>query len=195
MPPSLVLVRHGETEWSRELRHTGRTDVPLTAAGREQALLAGARLATIEFARVLVSPLQRAGDTAELAGLRDRAQVADDLIELDYGDYEGRTTPEIREQRPGWDLWADGTPSGEPLDAAGARADRVIESVAGLEGDVALVAHGHILRILAARWIGLEPRWGGALPLSTGALCRLGHERERRAIWRWNDTSHLEVHR
>ena len=194
MPPSLVLVRHGETEWSRELKHTGLTDVPLTAAGREQALLAGARLATVEFERVLVSPLQRARDTAELAGLHDRAEVCDDLVEVDYGDYEGRRTVDIREERPGWDLWNDGAPGGEPLDAAGARADRVIARVEALDGEVALVAHGHILRILAARWLGLEARWGGAFPLQTGALCRLGHERERRAIVRWNATSHLEAH-
>jgi probable phosphoglycerate mutase len=194
MPPSVILIRHGETEWSRELRHTGRTDVPLTAAGREQALLAGARLATNELTCVLVSPLQRARDTAELAGLRARAQVVDDLVEVDYGDYEGRTTLEIREERPGWDLWNDGCPNGEPLDAAGARVDRVLERVADLDGEVVLVAHGHILRILTARWIGLEARWGGAFPLQTGAMCRLGHERERRAILRWNATSHLEAH-
>jgi probable phosphoglycerate mutase len=194
MPPSVILMRHGETEWSRELRHTGRTDVPLTAAGREQALLAGARLATNELTCVLVSPLQRARDTAELAGLRARAQIVDDLVEIDYGDYEGRTTPEIREERPGWDFWNDGCPNGEPLEAAGARADRVLERIADLDGKVVLVAHGHILRILTARWIGLEARWGGVFPLQTGAMCRLGHERERRAILRWNATSHLEAH-
>ena len=194
MPPSLVLVRHGETEWSRDLRHTGRTDVALTPAGREQALLAGARLGTIEFVRVLVSPLQRARDTAELAGLQAKAEVCDDLVEIDYGDYEGRTTLDVREERPGWDLWNDGCPNGESLEDAGARADRVIAQVEDLDGDVALVAHGHILRILTARWIGLEPRCGGAFPLETGAVCRLGHERERRAILRWNATSHLEAH-
>ena len=194
MPPSLVLVRHGETEWSRESRHTGRTDVALTASGREQALLAGARLATIDFARVLVSPLQRARDTAELAGLKEKAEVCDDLVEVDYGDYDGRTTLEVREERPGWDFWKDGCPNGEPHEAAGARADRVIAQIEELDGEVALVAHGHILRILTARWIGLDPRFGGAFPLETGALCRLGHERERRAILRWNATSHLEAH-
>ena len=194
MRPSLALVRHGETEWSRDLRHTGRTDVPLTAAGREQALLAGARLATIEFERVLVSPLQRARDTAELAGLSAKVEVCDDLVELDYGDYEGRTTEDIRGERPGWDLWSDGCPNGEPLEAAAARADRVIELVGAIDGEVALVAHGHILRILTARWIGLGPAFGGAFPLETGALCGLGYERERRAVVRWNATSHLEAH-
>jgi probable phosphoglycerate mutase len=194
MPPSLILVRHGETEWSRDLRHTGRTDVPLTAAGREQALLAGARMSTTEFACVLVSPLLRARDTAELAALGTQAEACDDLVEVDYGDYEGRTTLEIREERPGWDFWNDGCPNGEPLEDAGARADRVIERVKEIDGEVALVAHGHILRVFTARWIGLEPRWGGALPLETGALCRLGHERGRRAVLRWNATSHLEAH-
>ena len=194
MPARLLLARHGETEWSRDLRHTGRTDMPLTAAGREQARLGGARLATTEFARVLVSPLQRARDTCELAGRLEKAEVADDLVEVDYGDYEGRTTADIREERPGWDFWYDGCPNGETLEAAGARVDRVIDSVKDVDGEVALFAHGHILRILAARWIGLEPEWGNALPLETGALCRLGRERERRAIWRWNDTSHLEAH-
>ena len=194
MPVSIVLVRHGETEWSRDLKHTGRTDVPLTAAGREQALLAGARLATIDFARVLVSPLQRARDTAELAGQAAAAEIVDDLVEVDYGAYEGRTTLEIREERPGWDFWVEGCPDGESVDAAGARADRVLERLADVDGEVALFAHGHILRILTARWIGLEARWGGAFPLQTGALCRLGHERERRAVVRWNATSHLEAH-
>lgn len=194
MPSSLVLIRHGETEWSREQRHTGRTDIPLTPTGREQALLAGARLGTTEFSRVLVSPLQRARDTAELAGLKGMAEVCDDLVEVDYGDYEGRTTLEVREERPGWDFWNDACPNGEPFEAAGARADRVIELLQDIDGEAALVAHGHILRVLTARWIGLEPRFGGAFPLGTGALCRLGHERERRAILRWNATSHLEAH-
>lgn len=193
MPLNLVLVRHGETEWSRLLKHTGRTDVPLTATGREQAAAAGTRLAKVEFARVLVSPLRRARETAELAGLLDGAEVTDDLVEFDYGDYEGITTVEVREHRPGWDFWRDGCPNGETHEEGGARADRVLARLGDGEGDIAVFAHGHILRVLAARWIGLEPRAGGAFPLSTGAICRLGHERERRAIWRWNDTSHLEA--
>jgi probable phosphoglycerate mutase len=194
MPARLVLVRHGETEWSRDLRHTGRTDVPLTASGREQALLAGRRLAGIDFDLVLVSPLQRARDTAELALLLNGAEIDEHLVELDYGDYEGRTTAEIREERPGWEIWRDGCPNGETLEAAGARVERVIERVQDLDGEVAVFAHGHILRIMAARWIGLEPHWGGAFPLETGALCRLGHEREKPAILRWNATSHMEAH-
>jgi probable phosphoglycerate mutase len=194
MPARLVLVRHGETEWSRDLKHTGRTDVPLTAAGREQALLAGRRLAAIEFDLVLCSPLQRARDTCELAMLLGRADLVDDLVEIDYGAYEGRTTAEVREERPGWEFWRDGVPEGETLEQAGARVDRVIERVAEVDGEVAIFAHGHVLRVLAARWIGLEPHWGGAFPLETGALCRLGHEREKPAILRWNATSHMEAH-
>lgn len=194
MSARLVLIRHGETEWSREKRHTGRTDVPLTAAGREEALLAGARLSQLSFSRVLTSPLQRATDTAELAGLLKQAEKDDDLVELDYGEYEGLTTAEIREQREGWEVWRDGTPGGETLEAAGTRADRVIARLQHEQGDVAIVAHGHILRVLTARWIGLEPHWGGAFPLETGALCLLGHEREKPAILRWNATSHLESH-
>jgi probable phosphoglycerate mutase len=191
MPTRLVLVRHGETEWSRDLRHTGRTDVPLTATGREQALLAGRRLAEIEHAKVFTSPLSRARDTAELAGLLPEAENLDDLVELDYGEYEGRTTADIRKERPGWEIWSDGCPGGETIEHAGERADRVIARASEHDGDVVLIAHAHILRILAARWIGLEPGWGGAFPLETGALCLLGHEREKRAVLRWNATSHL----
>jgi probable phosphoglycerate mutase len=132
--------------------------------------------------------MRRARDTAALAGLGQGAEVTEDLHEVGYGSYEGRTTPEIRVERPGWDLWRDGTPDGEPLDAAGVRADRVIARVLEADGDVALVAHGHILRVLGARWIGLPAAGGGSLGLGTAALCDLGFERERRVIWRWNDT-------
>lgn len=194
MPAGVVLVRHGETEWSRDHRHTGHSDVPLTAAGREQALLAGARLGTLEFEHILVSPLQRARDTAELAGLLGRAEIVEDLVEIDYGDDEGRTTAEIRQERPGWEIWRDGPLNGESLHEAGMRADRVLSRLEDVEGHVAIVAHGHFLRILTARWIGLEPQWGGAFPLETGALCRLGYERERPVIVRWNATSHMEAH-
>lgn len=192
MPIALVLIRHGETEWSRDKRHTGRTDLPLTAKGREEALLAGARVSQANFARVLTSPLQRARDTCELAGLLPQAEIVEDLVELHYGDFEGLTTREIRETRPGWEIWRDGCPNGELLAEAGERVDRVIARVEDEPGEVAIFAHGHILRVLAARWIGLDPSFGGAFPLGTGALSRLGHEREKRAILRWNDTSHLE---
>ncbi len=187
---NLILIRHGETEWSRDKKHTGLTDVPLTPKGREQGLLVGARLGQVDFARVLTSPLVRAKDTCEMAGLIERAEIVDDLVELDYGEYEGRTTAEIREERPGWEIWRDGCPGGESLEAAARRVDRVLEDLP--DGDVAVFAHGHILRVLAARWIGLGPEYGGAFPLETGALCRLGYEREKRAILRWNAISHME---
>ncbi|HWT25365.1 MAG TPA: histidine phosphatase family protein [Solirubrobacteraceae bacterium] len=186
--PSILLIRHGETEWSRSGQHTSTSDVPLTEEGRARARALGARLAGRSFALVLTSPMIRARDTAALAGLGDRAEVTEDLHEVAYGSYEGRTTPEIRVERPGWDLWTDGTPDGEPLEAAGRRADRVLDRAAAAGGDVALVAHGHILRVLGARWIGLPAAGGGSLALDTAALCDLGFERERRVIWAWNDT-------
>jgi len=182
----IVLVRHGETEWSRDLKHTSRTDVPLTPAGREQAVRAGRRIAERRFALVLVSPRERARDTARLAGVAGAAAIDDDLVEWDYGSYEGRTTAEIRQERPGWDVWRDGSPDGEPIEAVGQRADRVIERIRAVDGDVLIVAHGHFLRVLGARWIGLAPQGGGHLALSTAALCKLGYERERPVIWTWN---------
>jgi broad specificity phosphatase PhoE len=188
---SVLLVRHGETEWSASGRHTSRTDVPLTEAGRRNAARLREVLAGYDLALVLTSPRARAHDTAELAGLADRALVDEDLVELDYGDYEGRTTPEIRAERPGWSVWDHETPGGEALAHAAARADRVIERALAADGDVAVFAHGHLLRILGARWIGLPPEAGGSLALSTSAVCRLGFERERRVIWAWNDTCHL----
>jgi broad specificity phosphatase PhoE len=181
---SLWLLRHAETEWSRSGRHTGRTDVPLTEDGRERARALSERLAGREFALVLSSPLSRARETAELAGLQP--QLRDDLLEFDYGSYEGITTAEIREQRPGWYLWHDGSPGGETADDVGARVDRVIEEALGAEGDVALFAHGHVLRALAARWVGRPASFGGALKLDTGAVSVLGFEREVRVIVRWN---------
>jgi broad specificity phosphatase PhoE len=186
--PTLLLIRHGETEWSRSGQHTSTTDLPLTEDGRARAEALKDRLAGREFALVLTSPMLRARDTAALAGLGDRGEITEDLHEVGYGAYEGRTTADIRAERPGWDLWTDGTPGGEPLEAAAARADRVIARALEAGGDVALVAHGHILRVLGARWIDLPPAGGGSLGLGTAALCELGFERERRVIWRWNDT-------
>src|SRR3954452_5634549 len=158
--PSILLVRHGETEWSRSGQHTGVTDLPLTEAGGRAARAGGERLRGREFALVLTSPLSRARRTCELAGLGERAETVDDLHEIDYGDYEGLTTPQIREQRPGWDLWRDGSPGGETVAQAGERADRVVARLADAEGDVAVFAHGHILRVLAARWIELPAEAG-----------------------------------
>jgi broad specificity phosphatase PhoE len=188
---TLVLVRHGETEWSATGRHTSVTDVPLTDRGREAAARLRSRLAGFEFALVLASPRARARETAALAGLGERAEVDEDLAEFAYGEYEGRTTADIREERPGWSVWDHSAPGGETAAQVGARADRVIERVTVVDGDVAAFAHGHLLRVLGARWIGLDPVYGGHLGLDTGSVCELGYERERRAIWVWNDTSHL----
>jgi broad specificity phosphatase PhoE len=182
------LVRHAETEWSKSGQHTGRTDVPLTDAGRERAVELGTRLRGHAFARVLTSPLERARETARLAGLGDPCQVREDLLEWDYGDYEGVTTADIRAERPGWYLWTDGVPGGETADEVGARCDRVIEEILGVDGDVAVFAHGHVLRALGARWVQEPVSAGGRLYLTTGSLCILGFEREVRVIRLWNET-------
>jgi broad specificity phosphatase PhoE len=188
---TIVLVRHGETEWSAGGKHTSVTDVPLLESGRRDAERLRERLAGRTFALVLTSPRARARDTAALAGFGDAAEVDADLAEVDYGEYEGLTTPEIRGRRPGWSVWSDGSPGGETVEQVGVRADRVIERALAAGGDVALFAHGHTLRIIGARWIHLPATYGGHLLLSTGAVSELGFERERRAIALWNDTSHL----
>ena len=184
--PRVWLVRHAETEWSRDARHTGRTDIPLTDAGREHARGLGDRLAGAEFQAVFSSPLTRARETAELAGLGDRAELRDDLVEWDYGDYEGMTTPEIRESAPDWYLWRDGAPGGESVEDVESRVDRVIAEVLEINAPVALFAHGHVLRALGARWIEQSVGVGGRMGLGTGAICVLGFEREVRVVWRWN---------
>jgi probable phosphoglycerate mutase len=186
VPLEIVLVRHGETEWSRDGRHTGRTDISLTEEGRRQALLLRDALREWTFARVLSSPLQRALETCRLAGLGDLATTTEDLLEWDYGEYEGITTAQIRESRRDWNLWRDGCPGGEDAAAVGARADRVIAQIEALDAPVALFAHGHVLRVLAARWLGLGPEAGALLALSTGTLSVLGYERETRVVRRWN---------
>jgi broad specificity phosphatase PhoE len=188
--PVVMLVRHGETEWSRSGQHTSRTDLPLLDEGVQVAEALGRRLAGHAFALVLASPMTRARETARLAGLGNEVEITDDLHELGYGDYEGRTTADIRVERPGWDLWVDGAPGGEPLSRAAARADRVIARAEAAGGDVALFGHGHILRVIGARWLGLPPATAAGLALSTASLCILGYERERRVIRLWNDTSH-----
>jgi len=184
----IVLVRHAETEWSREGRHTGRSDIPLTDRGRASARALAGRLRGRSFALVLVSPLRRARETCELCGLGAQAQERAELMEWDYGDYDGLTTAEILGRRPGWELWRDGCPGGETPALVGARADRVIAELAGVAGDVALFSHGHMLRVLGARWIELAPAEGARLGLSTAALCALGYERETAVLSRWNDT-------
>jgi probable phosphoglycerate mutase len=187
----IVLVRHGPTEWSVSGRHTGTTDLPLTDDGREIAGRLHDRLAGYDFSLVLSSPLARARETAELAGLGDRVELDRDLREYEYGEYEGLTTEEIREGRPGWLLWDDGVPGGETPDQVGERADRVIARALQADGDVALFAHGHVLRVLGARWIEQPAACAGRLALGTAAVCELDHEREQRVIRLWNDTSHL----
>jgi probable phosphoglycerate mutase len=184
--PEVLLLRHGQTEWSLNGRHTGTTDIPLTEDGRAQARALHDRLAGRDFALVLTSPLGRARETAELAGLGDRAQVRDDLLEWDYGEYEGLTTPEIRTDRPDWFLWRDGAPGGEMPHDVAARCDRIIAEVRAVEGRVALVAHGHILRALAARWIDAPIDLGGHLHLGTGTVSVLAYEREVSVISHWN---------
>jgi len=186
----VLLIRHGETEWSRDRRHTGVTDLPLLPEGEAAARALAPRLAEEDFDLVLASPLLRARETAELAGLAP--ELDPDLREWEYGEYEGRTTAEIREERPGWDQWRDGCPGGESAADVGARTDRVIARVLDSGADtVALVAHGHLLRVLGARWIEQDPAVGGRITLSTAAVCELGFERERRVIARWNETGHV----
>lgn len=189
---TMWLVRHGETEWARAGRHTGLTDVPLTATGRQQALDLAPRLLGHLFAAVVSSPLSRALDTAHLAGFRDRVQVDRDLVEWDYGADEGRTYDEIREDRPGWTIWSEGPAGGELLDAVAARVDRVIERARAHDGITLCFAHGHLLRILGARWIGLAPTGGGSLALDTATISILGWDRAAPVIRRWNDGVDLD---
>lgn len=185
----VVLVRHGQTEWSASGQHTGTTDVPLTDEGERQAERLAARLAHWQFAVVLTSPLSRATETCRLAGLADGAELADDLREWAYGGYEGRRTVDIRQERPGWDLWVDGVPDGETVEEVGRRTDRVIDRARAAAGDVALFAHGHVLRVLGARWTGLAPVDGRRLALATASVSILGWERETAVIETWNDLS------
>jgi probable phosphoglycerate mutase len=185
----LLLARHGETEWSANGRHTGRTDLPLTEDGRRRAGQLAAELAGRTFALVLTSPLRRAVETCELAGLGASAQPRGDLHEWDYGDYEGLTTAEITERRPDWGLWRDGAPGGEAATQVGERADRVIAEVRAAGGDAIAFGHGHMLRVLGARWVGLSAEGGGLLALGTGALCTLGYEHQLPVVVHWNVTA------
>jgi broad specificity phosphatase PhoE len=187
------LVRHGETEWARLGRHTGRTDIALTDKGREQARALGQRLSGHQFGLVLASPLSRAAETAALSGFAEVAIADPDLQEWDYGDHEGRTTAEIRIDHPGWTIWQGPWPGGESADQVGARADRVVARLraADYDGDALVFAHGHLLRVLAARWIGLPPQSGGLFELATATLSIVGWDREAPSIELWNEASHL----
>ena len=191
--PLLVVVRHGQTEWSRSGRHTGRTDLPLTDVGEAQARALRVRLAGRQFALVLSSPLHRAVETARLAGL-ERYNTDPDLVEWDYGDFEGLTTDEIERTYPGWTIWTGPWPHGETPAQVAARADRVVARLRAevAPGDTAVVvAHGHFLRVLAARWLGAPPETGRWLAAVTASLSRLGWERTTPTVDHWNDTSHL----
>lgn len=182
----VFVIRHGETEWSLSGQHTGTTDIPLTDYGRRLAAQLRPILAKKSFALVLTSPLQRARETCELAGLGAQATVDPDLMEWDYGEYEGMTSEKIHESAPGWLIFDDGAPGGETPEQVGTRVDRVIARARATQGDVALFAHGHVLRVLAARWVGFAPRAGKHLLLDTGTLCVLSHYRHAPAIKIWN---------
>ncbi len=185
-PAEAVLIRHGETTWSRSGRHTGTTDLPLTGNGRRAARELAPSLARMRFSLVLCSPLQRARQTCELAGLGEAAQLEPDLREWDYGEYEGLTHAQIDAEAPGWLVFRDGCPGGESPAQVAARVDRVIARVRAMEGRVAVFAHGHLLRLLAARWIGLEPAQGSRFLLDTATISLLSYYQGVPALQRWN---------
>ena len=190
---SIYLARHGETAWSVTGQHTGVTDLPLTERGERNAARLGERLAGLLFTKVLTSPLQRAARTCELAGFGAVAEVDRDLVEWNYGDYEGVRTAEIHAKRPDWQLFRDGCPNGESPEQIGARADRVVNRVRAIKGNVLIFSSGHFLRVLAARWLGLEPAAGKFFMLNTASLSALSYEREvsHPAIQFWNTTRHV----
>jgi probable phosphoglycerate mutase len=183
---NVVLVRHGETEWSRDGRHTGRTDLPLTTEGERQAEGLATSLRSWQFALVLSSPLQRALETCRLAGYGAKALLRPELMEWDYGRYEGLTSRQIAEQNPGWSLWRDGGPDGESPADVGRRVDRVIADVRQVAGDVLIFGHGHVLRVLTARWLEEPPSGGRHYALQTATLSVLGYEHQDPVISRWN---------
>ena len=191
--PTIYLARHGETAWSLTGQHTGMTDLPLTAHGERNARHLGERLRGLKFARVFTSPLQRATRTCELAGFRAEAEVDTDLVEWNYGDYEGRRTDEILQERPGWQLFRDGCPGGESPQQAGARADRVVQRLRSIPRDVLIFSSGHFLRVFAARWLGLDPAGGRFFLLSTASLSAVGYEHSlaQPVVRLWNDMRHV----
>ena len=193
--PVVYLARHGETAWSLSGQHTGRTDLPLTERGEANARALGARLGGLSFAKVFTSPLQRAVRTCELAGFGAVAEIDPDLVEWDYGQYEGRRTAEIHAERPDWQLFRDGCPGGESPNQVGGRADRVVERLRVVKGDVLVFSSGHFLRVFAARWLGLDAAGGRYLLLSTASLSALGYEHHQAepVIRLWNETRHVET--
>jgi probable phosphoglycerate mutase len=192
--PVVYLARHGETAWSLSGQHTGLTDLPLTDRGERNARRLGERLKGLSFAKVFTSPLQRARRTCELAGFGDRAEIDPDLVEWNYGEYEGKRTEEIHARRPDWQLFRDGCPGGESPQQIGARADRVIKRIRAIRGNVLIFSSGHILRVLTARWLGLEPVGAQYFLLRTASLSELGYEHNlsQPVIQLWNDTNHVE---
>ena len=194
--PLTYIARHGETAWTISGQHTGLTDLPLTERGERNALRLGERLKGLTFARVFTSPLRRASRTCELAGFAAVAEIDPDLVEWNYGEYEGRRTVDIRRERPDWELFRDGCPGGETLQQISARADAVMGRVRGVQGDVLLFTSGHFIRVLASRWLGLEPSVNSRFfMLSTASLSAVGyeHERSRPVIRLWNETRHVET--
>jgi probable phosphoglycerate mutase len=182
----VYLIRHGETEWARSGRHTGRTDIPLTDTGRTQAGFLLPIFDEVAFSHILSSPLQRALETARLAGVGNRVELDPDLMEWDYGDFEGITTSQIREKVPDWSIWTHPCPNGETIDQVAARADKVIARIRALHGNIALFSHGHLLRVLTARWLGFEPAFGQYLLLGTSTLSILTYEGSTPVIKTWN---------
>jgi broad specificity phosphatase PhoE len=191
--PVVYLARHGETAWTLSGQHTGMTDLPLTDQGERNAYKLGEELRGRRFARVFTSPLQRAARTCQLAGFGAQSEVDHDLVEWNYGEYEGLRTPEIHSKRPGWQIFRDGCPGGESPQEIGARADRVVKRVRAVQGDVVIFSSGHFLRVLTARWLGLEPGAGKYFLLSTASLSVLSYEHDlsQPAIQLWNDLHHL----
>jgi broad specificity phosphatase PhoE len=186
MADRIFVARHGATEWSVSGQHTSRTDLPLLEQGREQAIGMAETLAGDHFSLVLCSPMLRARETCRLAGFTKAAQLCEDLKEWDYGEYEGLTTPQIRETNPSWNLWRDGCPDGETPEQIGARVDRVLARFAAVEGDGLAFAHGHVLRVLTARWLEMEVAAGARFKLDAGSIGVLGHERETAVLERWS---------
>ncbi len=187
----IYLIRHGETEWSRSKQHTGRSDIPLTEEGEHQAKTLQSKLSKIEFKKIFTSPLKRVLRTCQLAGYLERAEHSDDLLEWDYGDCEGLTTPQIQEKVPNWNLFKDGVQEGETIEQIAARADHILSIAAQIEGNVALFASGHISRVIGARWVEFEPEKAQFIALSTASVSILSYEHEWRVIQSWNDISHL----
>lgn len=189
----VYLLRHGQTEWSLSGKHTGMTDIPLTEEGKEEAKAISRAIKNVEFGKVLTSPLQRAVETAKIAGFQNR-EICQDLLEWNYGDYEGKKTKDIHKTRPNWNLFEDNVPNGESGEEVAKRADRVIASIQNLECNVAIVSHGHFLRVFAARWLGLPPKGGKLFYLNTASISILGFEHDSKSepnIKLWNSTAHL----